>query len=190
MSQEPTPDRPSIDAQLAALPRDTPPARDLWPGILASISAPPSVSAAPRRRWPLALAAGVAGAALLLGWQVGRVRLGAGAMVNSPSPGSQNDARRAASFAVPAGAEYLSARAALEHTYRERLEQLAPGTRERIEQDMTAIRAANADIRQALAADPQSAVLNHLLESTWQEEFDLYATVIRATAPTDLRAPT
>jgi hypothetical protein len=31
-------------------------------------------------------------------------------------------------------------------------------------------RAANADIRQALAANPESAVLNRLLESSWQEE--------------------
>ena len=66
---------------------------------------------------------------------------------------------------------------------------LVPATRDRIEHDMSMILAANADIRQALAADPESAVLNHLLESTWQQEFDLYATVIRATAPTGPRTP-
>ena len=94
-----------------------------------------------------------------------------------------------AQTAVPAGTEYLSTRATLEHTYRERLESLAPATRDRIEHDMSMIRAANADIRQALATDPESAVLNRLLESTWQQEFDLYATVIRATAPTGPRTP-
>ena len=60
---------------------------------------------------------------------------------------------------------------------------LEPVTRDRIEHDLSIIRAANADIRRALAADPQSAVLNRLLESTWQQEFDLYTTVVRTTEP-------
>jgi hypothetical protein len=34
-----------------------------------------------------------------------------------------------------------------------------------------------------LAADPQSAVLNRLLAGTWQQEFDLYATVVQTTEP-------
>jgi len=74
-------------------------------------------------------------------------------------------------------------RADLERTYRERLELLAPETRRRIEQDLSTIRTANEDIRRALAADPESAVLNRLLESTWQQEFDLYSTVVRNTEP-------
>jgi hypothetical protein len=186
MSQEPPAGRPTIDELLAALPREAPPARDLWPEILASISARTGVPAA-RRRWPLALAAGGAAAAVLLGWQIAHNR--SGVVAQAPAASGQSESLHAASFAVPAGAEYLSTRAALEHTYRERLELLAPATRDRIEHDMSMILAANADIRQALAADPESAVLNHLLESTWQQEFDLYATVIRATAPTGPRTP-
>jgi hypothetical protein len=60
---------------------------------------------------------------------------------------------------------------------------LEPATRDRIEHDLAIIRSANADIRRALADDPQSAVLNRLLASTWQQEFDLYATVVRTTEP-------
>ena len=186
MSQEHPADRATLDELLAALPRETPPARDLWPEILASISVRSGLPTA-RRRWPLALAAGGAAAAILLGWQIAHNR--AGLVAQTPVASGQSESLHTAAFAVPAGAEYLSTRAALEHTYRKRLELLAPATRDRIEHDMSMIRAANADIRQALAADPESAVLNHLLESTWQQEFDLYATVIRATAPTGPRTP-
>jgi hypothetical protein len=122
-----------------------------------------------------------------LGWQIAHNR--SDLVAHAPSASGQSETLHAASFAVPAGTEYLSTRATLEHTYRERLESLAPATRDRIEHDMSMIRAANADIRQALATDPESAVLNRLLESTWQQEFDLYATVIRATAPTGPRTP-
>jgi len=77
----------------------------------------------------------------------------------------------------------------LEQTYQQRLALLAPATRRRVEQDLATIRAANADIRKALAADPRSAVLSHLLASTLQQEFDLYSTVIRNTAPAADRSP-
>ncbi|HEV7986760.1 MAG TPA: hypothetical protein VGP20_11410 [Steroidobacteraceae bacterium] len=163
-----------LDARLAGLPRDVSPAHDLWPAIHASIAA--SESAQRMRRWrvPLALAAGlgIAVTAGLIGWQLARMQ-----------PETPVGGLATAGFAVPASAQYVSMRAALEHTYRERLELLAPATRRRIEQDLATIRAANADIRRALAADPESPVLNRLLESTWQQEFDLYTTVVRNSEP-------
>jgi hypothetical protein len=169
-----------LDSQLSQLPRELPPPRDLWPGIATSIAA----EAAQRRsgrRLPLAMAAGIAIAATagLLGWRL--------SLRWPVEPGSATGAGR---FAEPAGSQYVSMRTALEHTYRERLELLAPATRRRIEQDLATIRAANADIRRALAADPQSAVLNRLLESTWQQEFDLYSTVVRNTEPAAQRSRT
>jgi hypothetical protein len=63
--------------QLRALRRDTPPARDLWPGIAARLAAPAtpaatrSVTPAPRRaRWmqPMAMAASVLLVAGAVGW--------------------------------------------------------------------------------------------------------------------------
>jgi hypothetical protein len=163
-----------LDARLEQLPREVTPSRDLWPEIAASIAAPP----ASRRRLPLALAAGVviATAAGAIGWQLARQQ--------SMSPGA---AQSAAGFAEPANAGYLSMRTALERTYRDRLQLLPPATRSRIEQDLATIRSANADIRRALAADPQSPVLNRLLESTWEQEFDLYTTVVRNTEPATQR---
>ena len=79
--------------------------------------------------------------------------------------------------------EYQATRAALEKTYRERLALLAPDTRARIEQDLALIRGAHEDIRRALARDPGSHVLMELLQSTTEQEFNLYSTVGRATEP-------
>jgi hypothetical protein len=163
----------SLDERLAQLRRELPLERDLWPAINAAITAEGSARERPRRL-PLALAAGLAIAltAGIIGWQAGRVH----APVVAAAPGAQG-------FAVPADPEYLKTRATLERTYQDRLALLEPVTRDRIEHDLAIIRGANADIRRALAADPQSAVLNRLLASTWQQEFDLYATVVRSTEP-------
>jgi hypothetical protein len=87
-------------------------------------------------------------------------------------------------------AEYRATRAALEQTYRERLALLAPDTRKRIEQDLALIRSAHDDIQQALTRDPDSRVLLELLQSTTEQEFDLYSTVGRTTAPLAPRTTT
>jgi hypothetical protein len=89
----------------------------------------------------------------------------------------------AAAFEAPQDARYRATRAALEQTFRERLTLLAPETRTRIEQNLEIIRRANDDIRAALATDPNSPLLQQLLESTWQQEIDLYTTVSRNTEP-------
>ena len=163
----------SLDDQLAQLPRELPLQRDLWPAIDTAIAAAGTARERPRRV-PLALAAGLAIAltAGIIGWQASRWH----SPLIAAAPGT-------AGFAVPADPEYVKTRATLERTYQERLALLEPATRERIQHDLSIIRAANADIRRALASDPQSAVLNRLLASTWQQEFDLYATVVRTTEP-------
>ena len=81
----------------------------------------------------------------------------------------------------------MLARDAVEKTFRERLALLAPATREKIESSLAVIQKAHEDIRKALAADPQSPVLEQLWESTGQEEFDLYDRVVQATQPTMTR---
>jgi hypothetical protein len=181
MSQEPTAGASRLDAHLAQLPREIVPERDLWPHIERALEVLPV--ALPTRRWhvPLALAAGLAVAVTvgMIGWQVARWG-GAGATADSS----------AAERALSANPGYVRTRATLEQTYRERLELLAPDTRHRVERDLALIRAANADIRRALASDPDSAVLSRLLESTLQQEFDLYATVVRTTEPVNQRNPT
>ena len=61
---------------------------------------------------------------------------------------------------------------------------LDPPTRAKIEANLAVIHKARDDIRKALATDPDSPVLEQLLESAWHDEFDLYDDVIRTTQPT------
>jgi hypothetical protein len=65
---------------------------------------------------------------------------------------------------------------------------LDPKTRAKIEGSLAVIRKAHEDMRQALEADPSNAILEGLLESTWQDEFDLYDDVVRNTQPAMLRS--
>jgi hypothetical protein len=186
MTHESSTDDPRLDAHLATLPRELAPARDLWPAIAATLAP----KRAARARWPLGLAAGIAAAAIagFVGWRTGRETV---VLTTAVEPATQLSAGRLqVSFEAPADPEFLAARAALERSYHERLALLAPPTRARIEQNLDIIREANADIRRALAADPQSPVLQRLLESTWQQEIDLYATVGRSIDPAVLRTRT
>jgi hypothetical protein len=93
----------------------------------------------------------------------------------------------AASFEEPRDPKYVLARDTVEKTFRERLALLEPATRAKIESSLAVIRQAHEDIRKALAADPQSPVLEQLWQSTWHDEFDLYDRVVQATQPTMTR---
>jgi hypothetical protein len=185
MSEHDRTDHRSLDARLAALPRDLPPARDLWSGIDAELAR----RAPGPRRWPFALAAGVAVAALgaLLGVRMAREAAPAGVGV---AAGPSDSTLVAARLEGSEDAEYLATRVALERTYRERLALLAPDTRARIEEDLALIQSAHEDIRRALARDPGSRVLLQLLQSTTEQEFSLYSTVGRNTEPLASRTRT
>ena len=90
-------------------------------------------------------------------------------------------------FEPPQNADYVTARAALERTFNERLKLLAPATRARVQADLETIRKANDDIRAALAKDPASPLLLKLLQSTCQQEIDLYTSVAQTTEPMLIR---
>ena len=162
----------SLDEQLANLARDIAPQRDLWPGIAGRLQR------SPRRAGPLslALAAGAAGAcvASALTWAVLHGRSAAPA---APA------AVLASAFEEPRNPNYIAARDSLELNFRERLSLLDPATRARIEASLAVIRRAHEDIRQALASDPASPVLEQLWQSTWHAELDLYDHVVRDTQP-------
>ena len=91
------------------------------------------------------------------------------------------------SFEEPRDPKYVRARDSVEKTFHERLALLAPATRAKIESSLAVIKKAHEDIRKALAADPQSPLLEQLWESTWQDEFDLYDRVVQATQPPMIR---
>jgi hypothetical protein len=153
-----------LDALLARARRDIAPAQDLWPDIEARASAPPY---RPHRAWQIA--AGIAATTLF-----------AAIALHLWGPRAQ----RAAGTGLQ-DASYLSARAALEQSYRTQLAQLPPDTRTQIAHDLEVIQSARADIRRALASDPGSPLLNELMTTAWQQEIDLYREVAaNATAAT------
>jgi hypothetical protein len=158
-----------VDRELARLPREVAPPRDLWPAIAHAIRP------ARQQRWPMALAAGIAGAVLAaaVSWAV---------LHNRPAqaPAQATLAGTLGEFSDPS---YVAARAELEPSFHERLALLEPVTRARIEQSVAVIRRAQDDIRKALAADPASPVLHELLDSTRHDEIDLYEGVVRGTQP-------
>ena len=170
----------SLDEQLADLPRDVAPPRNLWPGISGRLGR------RPRRARPLvyAAAAGIVGAcvASALTWAVLHGRPGSPATtVRTPT------SVRTPTFDEPRNASYVAARDSLEASFRERLALLDPATRAQIEASLAVIRRAHEDIRKALAGDPASPVLEQLWQSTWHDELDLYERVVRATQPTMTR---
>jgi len=166
------PARESLDARLAKLPRDIVPPRYLWPSIEREIERQPL------RTPQVVLAAAAAVAALMIAGAV------VWAVLHSRATNSPSATNIAMSLEEPHDPGYLAARAGLVDTFRERLAMLDPPTRAKIEANLAVIHQARDDIRKALAADPDSPVLEQLLESAWHDEFDLYDDVIRTTQPT------
>jgi hypothetical protein len=165
--------RNHLDRLLQELPRETALRRDLWPAIAATIANKPKRS----RTWFMAAASAAAAACLatLFTW--------AFMQRNSVPPLIQSAAAQRA-FDEPRDPKFVLARNELEKTFSERLALLKPETRSKIEASLAVIRKAHEDIRQALIADPQSAPLQQMLQSTWHDEFDLYESVVQATQPT------
>jgi len=160
----------SLDRLIAGLPRDVVPPGNLWPGIAVRLSG------RARRAQPMALAAtlaiAAAGLASFFTWAV---------LESRSVPSVVQSLAAANSFEEPRDPKYVLARAAVEKTFRERLGMLEPATRAKIESSLAVIQKAHEDIRKALAADPQSPVLEQLWESTWHDEYDLYDRVVQAT---------
>jgi hypothetical protein len=175
------PQKDPLLEQASNLPRDIEPSRDLWPAIAARLS---EQSPATTRRftWPMALAAGflVATVSALLTWGLMRDP--------APAPGPNLIADRAAAQAVPVpvnygansaiGAVQLKARDDLLVQFRQRLNELAPETREAVVKNLAIIQRAANEIDAALAKDPASGLLNGLLLSAYQEELQIYSMVV------------
>ena len=165
----------SLDRLIANLPKDIAPPENLWPRVASRLSRKP------RYAPPMALAAAIAMAA------AGLASLFTWAVLEGRSVPRVIQTVAASSIEEPRDSKYLLARSSVEKTFRERLALLEPGTRAKIESSLAVIHQAREDIRKALAADPQSAVLEQLWASTIHDEFDLYDRVVQATQPTMTR---
>ena len=169
--------KPSLDELLARMPRDVPPSRDLWSGIARDMER------GPRRFGAMAQAASVVAVCVTA---VLALAVFHGA-ATTPEVVATAPAR-APSFEEPTDPGFRAARAALEKSFNERLAILDPKTRAKIEASLSVIRQAHEETRRALLTEPANPVLEALLESTWQDEFDLYDDVVRNTQPAMLRS--
>ncbi|HLZ98785.1 MAG TPA: hypothetical protein VKP66_12680 [Steroidobacteraceae bacterium] len=168
--------RETLDDLLDLMPRNVEPPRALWPGIAREITRARQSS----RRFAMAASVAAACLAGALIWVV---------LHASSTPRGSTIARSASeSFNEPRDPAYVAARAGLESSFRERLGTLDPRTRAAIESNLRIIRQAHEDIRRALAEQPANPVLEHLFESTWHDEFDLYDSVVRGTQWTTTRS--
>ena len=182
------PQKDPLLEQAANLPREIEPPRDLWPAIEAKLA---EQSRAPPRRftWPAALAAGflVATVSALLTW----------GLMRDPEPATGGNqagenllAGGSVAEAAPVPVSYgpnsalgevqLKARDDLLVQFRQRLDELAPETREAVVKNLAIIQRAADEIDAALAKDPASGLLNGLLLSTYQQELQIYSTVVTA----------
>lgn len=170
-------------AKAAALPKDIAPARDLWPGIAARIAQAPAQAAPARQsfRWPLALAAGVAVAAIsaLFTWNLARDGQPAQPVVIAevlPADGGFVPV----SYGPNSGltAHELAARDALVAEFRGAFATLKPETREAIVKNLAIMQTAADQIEAALAEDPASGMLKGMLAGTYKRELQLYSTVV------------
>lgn len=174
--------------RVATLPRELAPSRDLWPGIAArvhrrSVLRFPWLGQA-RRGWLPATLAAAAAVALAFAWlgRTGRIADDRRQAATAPS-GSARPAGLAPEPDAPRDAEreYAEATSALLAALQERRLPLAPETLRAVERDLRTIDSALAEIREALAQDPASGPLNHLLASTHQRKMRVLQRVVKLT---------
>ncbi len=168
-------------AKAAELPKDVAPSRDLWPGIAARLAGAQAAPAKPAFRWPLALAAALAVAAVsaLLTWSLVRDPQTAGPEVIAQAPAAAGEFVPV-SYGPNSGLteKELAARDELFAQFRGAFESLRPETRDAIVKNMAVMQAAADEIDAALAKDPASGMLKGMLVGTYKQELQLYSTVV------------
>jgi len=167
---------------IGELPRDIPPARDLWPAIAEAIQADLAMKAVPdsRRRvgwWPaVGLAASVA--LVAVGVFIGQNLL----QPDEPQNLARMQPLAPASDAgtVKASlrqAQYDNQRKQLWAEVQAKLNTMPPAEREKVGKSLAALKQSIQEIQDALGHDPANALLQELLVSTSQEEMRVLTTV-------------
>ena len=162
------------------LPRDIPPARDLWPAIAQAIQADLAMKAVPdtRRRvgwWPaVGLAASVALVAVgvFIGKGIGPVEV---KQLAGTTTAPNNEAGMIK--ASLRQAEYEKQREQLWTDVQAKLNTMSPAEREKVGKSLAALKQSIEEIKTALGHDPANALLQELLVSSSQEEMRVLTTV-------------
>ena len=153
------------------------PARDLWPGIEAAITAP---ARSQRSVWN-SVWAQAAAVLLLVGGSSGLTYLAMGGATSTLPPQSAGTGPQLVFEPVSGsfgsqynlGSEFQVAHNELDAKLAEQLRQLPPETRSDVQKNVNTIREAIREINIALAAEPDNVLLQELLLSTYREEMDL-----------------
>jgi len=154
------------------------PERDLWPAIESAIRTPG------KNRWNTLLAQAAA-VILLVGASSGLTYL----VMNKPAPYTTPpvDGRplsiAQASFGdnYMLGPDYQDARSSLRAEFEEKVQGLEPEARAEVERDIAAIRSVIEEINRALTGDPDNALLQEMLLSSYQDELALMMKVDNVT---------
>lgn len=162
-------------AAAADLNTEVSPERDLWPGIEQAISQP----AKPARTVWNSVWAQAAAILLLVGGSSGVTYLAITNDANVLSPVAGGPALVFESVSGSFGSmynlgpDYQDARRSLAAKLDEELSRLTPEERDNVQKNIEVIRTAIDDINLALAEEPDNALLQKLLISTYREELDL-----------------
>ena len=178
---------PRVEALLHSLPRGIDPERDLWADIEARLEPRSSRRATV---WALQAAAAVvlvAASSLITASLVHREN----------APAAKAGAPAAAVPAIPVGlgqargldAGYETARRQLAADLERRLASMPPSARQKLEDDLAAMRRAAERISAALARQPGDPLLEELLLSTYQSELGVLASVNQLTSTGVVVAP-
>jgi hypothetical protein len=184
-----------LDRALRSLPPGVEPTRDLWPRIEARLErteahAPAQAS---RRAWAWQAAAAVllvAGTALLTATLVQRSR--DASLAQSPPPAAVQGVRAMPAVFGPAHApnsEYDAARRQLSATLQQKMAQMPPAARQKLEANLAEMQRAAAEINAALDRQPGDPLLEELLLNTYHDELAMFAVVNQLTSTSSAGTP-
>lgn len=190
--------RPRTLTSLRDLPGEIAPTRDLWPGIASQLDARPATEggaasnvvslrtthARPRWMMPLALAATIG--VLAVGIGIGRWSNGGSNAGERTTPVVASNPATPQTMLPAAwspGTKYQIERDARLRAAQQRIVNLPPQSRAKVEASLAALASSLQDIQSALGKDPANALLQELLVNTYQDEMRVLVDIETARAP-------
>jgi hypothetical protein len=200
MSSTDRSDRDPLDQALGSLPREVQPSPEVWNSIQAQLadSSPVTRHSSPFASMPWGRMA--AGFLLIVASSVVTyvvTQQSAQERILQAQQSAAAQIQQAPAVAVSQvsfggsdlGAEYLRTRKALDAEFRRQIALLPPVTRARLERNLADLRRASSEISATLAENPNNALLQELLLSSYQNELNLLRSVTTLAAPAMTQRP-